>query len=87
MANRAGERMDDVSERAKAIDFASYMFMKIRKATTTDAFFAILDNDIVLTDLIDNYGYYHMYPPAGVIEMLAQREPLIAKYNLLDTVR
>jgi hypothetical protein len=79
--------MDGVEERSRAIEFASYMLMKIKRAATPDAFYAIIDNGIVLDDLLDNYGYYHMYPPSGVIELLTQREPLIRRYGLTETVK
>jgi hypothetical protein len=79
--------MDDANERARAITFASYLLMKIKKATTPDVFYRIVDSDIILDDLIDNYGYYHRYPPAGVMELLAQREPALVKYGLKDKVR
>jgi len=63
------------------------MVMKIKKAVTPEAFYAILDNSTVLEDLIENYGYYHMYPPTGVIELLAQRESLLDEYGLLEAVK
>jgi hypothetical protein len=79
--------MDGAEERSRAIEFASYMLMKIKRAATPEAFSAIIDNGIVLDDLLDNYGYYHMYPPSGVIELLTQREPLIRKHGLTETVK
>jgi hypothetical protein len=79
--------MDGTEERDQAIEFASYMLMKIKKAATSEAFYAIIDNGIVLDDLLDNYGYYHMYPPSGVIDLLTQREPLIKRYGLTEAVK
>jgi hypothetical protein len=79
--------MDETEERSQAIEFASYMLMKIKSATTLETFYAIIESGIVLDDLLDNYGYYHMYPPSGVIELLTQREPLIKRYGLTETVK
>jgi hypothetical protein len=79
--------METAKDTGKAIDFASYMLMKIRRAVDADAFLTLVDGGIVLEDLIDNYDYYHMYPPAGVIQLLAEREPLIARYNLVESIR
>jgi hypothetical protein len=79
--------MDETEERSRAIEFASYMLMKIKRAAAPETFFAIIDNGIVLDDLLDNYGYYHMYPPSSVIELLTQREPLIRKHGLTEAVK
>jgi hypothetical protein len=74
-------------DRDLAIEFASYMLMKIKRAAAPEAFHAIVDSGVVLEDLLENYGYYHMYPPSGVIELLAQREPLIREHGLAEAVK
>ena len=79
--------MDDVDEKRRAIEFASYMMMKIKQATTSDDFLTLVDNGVVINELLQNYGFYHIYPPAGVVELLAEREPLIRRLGLTEVVR
>jgi len=71
--------MVDKTEQSRAIDFTSYVLMKIKLSASKELFRRIIDNGTVIDDLLDNYGYYHMYPPSAVIELLAQREPLLAE--------
>ena len=79
--------MNDALEHRRAIEFTSYMMMKIKQATASDDFLALVDNSVVIDELLQNYGFYHMYPPAGVIELLAECEPLIRRLGLTEIIR
>lgn len=44
-----------------------------------DAFEKIITNDIVIPELVKNYGYLHMFGYDRVIQELSKKEPLLIR--------
>jgi hypothetical protein len=42
-------------------------------------FFQIINNDVVIPELADNYDYYHMFGYDQVIKELGTKEPLLTR--------
>jgi hypothetical protein len=59
--------------------YIATMLMLIRRKYTDNPrdFHEIIENGTVISELQDNYDYYHMYDYNIVIEELAEFEPLI----------
>jgi hypothetical protein len=59
--------------------YIATMLMLIRRKYTDNPqdFHKIVENGTVISELQNNYDYYHMYDYTTVIEELAESEPLI----------
>ena len=72
-----GHYMNDAQ---RAAHFLTIILSEIKQNYVQDeaVFRQIVSNDIVIPQLIKNYGYLHMFGYDRVIQELSQKEPLLA---------
>ncbi|MCL1799031.1 MAG: hypothetical protein FWG23_04765 [Eggerthellaceae bacterium] len=69
-----------MNEAQRTAHFVAIILSEIRRKPALDdaAFQKIVSNDIVIPELVKNYGYFHMFGYDQVIRELSQKEPLLA---------
>jgi hypothetical protein len=68
-----------MTEKLQRANFIASVLMVIRRNYVTDRerFRAVVANGVVLNELQDNFGYYHMYDYETIVEELAKKEYLL----------
>jgi hypothetical protein len=68
-----------MTEKLQRANFIASVLMVIRRNYVTDRerFRAVVANGVVLNELQNNYGYYHMYDYETIVEELAKKEQLL----------